>query len=55
MLKVEEGNEPAKKLYEKIGYLEKCIVEDSTTLRPDLENNSFKEMPCTILTLSKGI
>eukprot|EP00979_Chaetoceros_neogracilis_P003799 scaffold664_cov238-Chaetoceros_neogracile.AAC.4 len=55
MLKVEGDNEPAKRLYEKIGYVEKYVVEDSITLRPDLENSTFKEVACTMLTLSKAV
>jgi len=55
LLKVEGENVPAKKLYEKLGFVEECTDEYAITLRPDLENGCFKEIPCSMLTLSKSL
>lgn len=55
LLKVEEGNKAARKLYEKLGFTETSKDEDATTLRPNLEKGCFDEVECTILTLSKSL
>jgi ribosomal protein S18 acetylase RimI-like enzyme len=55
MLKVEGENVPAKKLYEKLGFVVECTDNDASAIRPNLENNSFHEVPCEMLTLSKSL
>jgi Acetyltransferases len=54
-LKVEAGNTPARNLYTKLGYKEEVSRDDSITIRPDLENGKFQEMPCTMLILTKTL
>lgn len=54
-LKVEAGNTPARNLYTKLGYKEDVSRDDSITIRPDLENGNFQEMPCTMLILTKTL
>mmetsp|Transcript_19279 Transcript_19279/g.29209 ORF Transcript_19279/g.29209 Transcript_19279/m.29209 type:complete len:275 (-) Transcript_19279:220-1044(-) len=55
LLKVEEGNKAARKLYEKLGFAEKSKDEEATTLRPNFEKGCFDEVGCTILTLYKSL
>lgn len=55
MLKVESTNEPAKKLYEKMGFVEEHVEKDAVTIRPDLENNVFHEVSCEMLTMRKSL
>jgi ribosomal protein S18 acetylase RimI-like enzyme len=55
MLKVEAENIPAKSLYEKLGFVVDHVDEESIAIRPDLETNSFAEIPCQVLTLSKSL
>lgn len=55
MLKVEAENIAAKRLYAKLGYKEEVSLENSTTVRPDLNVGTFQEIPCTMLILSKSL
>ena len=53
MLKVEKDNTAAVKLYQKTGYNEESVQEDSVAIRADIRKGQFLEVPCTMLTLSK--
>lgn len=55
MLKVEDSNDSAKALYEKLGYRVIHTDTDSTTIRPDTDNGTFKEQECAMLTMCKSI
>jgi len=55
LLKVEGENEPARGLYEKMGYVEEWMEDDAITLRPDTDKGSFQDVPCTMMTLGKTL